>query len=480
MIIPERTLKDHQREWASWYSGDPTRILNYYNTLAFQNSNAGRFWGNLDGQAYPNVVHMPLAQDICATSSALLFSESPDIRLQETKAQDRINAFHYNTQFESTLLEASDICAGLGGVFLKIDVNREISPFPIITTRQPLSAHPTFHGNRLYSVDFRRVIHEDDKKQVLLIETRTKSANGFTVNYTVEETKGNTIQQVVLEDAKTEYKIDVEDYEVKNVDGIGVVYVPNMLPNRLFPNSREGVPDYQGSMGLLDSLDEVWSSWIRDIELGMARLMVDSDALKSFQPNGASDNIKRFDPHQSAFLKMDLDAWKINGDAKPIEMIQFEIRYDAHAKSAKDLTESIISRSGYAPQSFGLNTEGRAESGTSLKIRERKSLVTRQKKARYWSFYLSDLLYQLQQIDNSHFQQNYTPERPSITLSDSISDDPKEISETVRNLQQAEAASTKVLVRMVHQDWTDDQIEEEVKTILSEKGVPLRDASDLI
>src|SRR5690625_7222410 len=87
-------------------------------------------------------------------------------------------------------------------------------------------------------------------------------------------------ESIDIDEYRAEYELFVEDQALPGVDGLGAVYIPNLLPNRLFPESSEGVSDYQGSVQLLDALDEVWTSWIRDIELGMARLLIDEDMLK--------------------------------------------------------------------------------------------------------------------------------------------------------------------------------------------------------
>ena len=471
MIIPERTFREHQEEWMAWYSGDPTRILNYYNTLAFGHTNAGRFWGNMDAEEYKNVVHMPLAQDICRTSSDLLFSEAPIMKADQNN--DRLQAFIEDTLFEAKLLEASDMAAGLGGVYLKIDTDPAMYDYPFVTIRSPLSAKPRFKSGRLQSVTFYRVVHEEKEKKRYLLEHREKTNGGVSITFEFKEYHKGKWKDMRLEDAKEEHEINVQSHTLSGVSGIGVVYIPNLLPNRLFPSSNQGVADYQGSVGLLDSLDEVWTSWMRDIELGMSRILIDRDMLKDSEKEGST----RFDPHQRAFLQMDMDSWRIEGtNVKPVDNIQFDIRVDEHSRSAKELTMEIVSRCGYSPQSFGMNIEGRAESGTALKIRERKSLVTRQKKARYWQHALARLLKEVQEFDSAALlTSRYIAEDVSVILSDSIQEDRKETSETIRNLDQAKAVSTKIKVAMAHPDWNEDQIDEEVQAILNEQSTEIPD-----
>ena len=459
-----RTVNDYIKEWAVWYSGDAERIWKFYNTR----QGHGRFWGNLDYKERQNAIHMPLAQDICSTSAGLLFSEPPRI---ETDSE-RVHEFIDDSLFESRLIEAADMAAALGGVYIKIDTDPDVSHHPLITIRSPLVSKPIFKGGKLHSVSFYRLIKDGQDSQLFLVEHRENHNGVLYITFELIEVKGDRAESIDIDEYRAEYELFVEDQALPGVDGLGAVYIPNLLPNRLFPESSEGVSDYQGSVQLLDALDEVWTSWIRDIELGMARLLIDEDMLKS-DPFSEKAPRAKFDPLQSAFLKLSMDDWRLGGgSAKPIEQVQFDIRYEEHSKTATDLTAEIVSRCGYAPQSFGLGEMSGAVSGSALKIRERKSFITRRKKARFWQHELQSLLMMLQQIDNASLlsPSRYEPQPVTVTMSDSIVETQVEMSETVRNLSMADAASTKIKVLMMNPDWTDEQVDEEVQRILQERG----------
>jgi hypothetical protein len=115
------------------------------------------------------------------------------------------------------------------------------------------------------------------------------------------------------------------------------------------------------------------------------------------------------------------------------------------------------------------------DSGTALRIRERKSLLTRQKKERYWIPELSRLFKQLQLFDAVKRGTKYEPEVVTIVPQDSIIQDETEKSEVVRNLDQAKAASTYIKVKMVHPDWSEEDIEKEVTRIRKEQGLGYED-----
>src|SRR5690606_41985538 len=104
-----------------------------------------------------------------------------------------------------------------------------------------------------------------------------------------------------------------------------------------------------------------------------------------------------FDLDREIFTSLDIDP--ASAQSAGITPSQFAIRTEEHARAALELLDRIISAAGYSPQSFGLKIEGRAESGTALRLRERKSLVTREKKARYWKPVLEDVLQMMLAID---------------------------------------------------------------------------------
>jgi A118 family predicted phage portal protein len=262
-----------------------------------------------------------------------------------------------------------------------------------------------------------------------------------------------------------------------NMDGLGCVYIPNMRPNRFMPGSPLGINDYSGVITLMDSLDFAWTSWMRDIEMGMAQILVDEELVE--KPEGGiinQDSISsraRFNKFQRAFIKLNMSPWRMGGDTvKPIEPIQFDIRVDEHLKTCESLYLQIVSLSGYSPQTFGIVEYGRqTDSGTALRIRERKSLLTREKKSRYWQAALWELFWQMQQLDIvSNLSPSYQVQEVNVELQDSVINDEREQSETLRNLDQAKAISTYQKIKRLHPDWGDEDIETEVKRILDDQG----------
>lgn len=469
--LPGDSLPQKQIEWMIWYSAVPERIANYYdeflNTFSPRGGAANvKFWGNQNTEQNNEFVHLPIASDIAKMSANLLFSEPPEINFDTDN--DRVQDTLKENKFGERIIHAAEIASAAGGVYLKADINDTQSEYPIITIRYPDCTIPSFRSNGdLESVAFHRLISEG-KKQYRLYEKRYLD-DGLRVEFELKKVKDGVDGDTVSLES-TDQTSGLKNAYYPGFDSLGVQYIPNMLPNNQFPKSSEGVSDYAGCITLMDALDEAWTSWINDVTLGQGRALVDQEILDM------EDGKFRFDPYKRVIMKADMSAANMGDGYKPIEKLQFAIRAQEHLTTCQNLTAQIIGLSGYSPQSFGMEIEGRAESGTALRIRERKSMLTKQKKQRYWMYGLQEFLYDMQRIDvESRLSSSYDPQRPSISFGDSEVRDPKEQSETIRNLDQARAVSTFMKVSLQNPDWDEDQIDEEVERINSEQGSAIPD-----
>lgn len=475
-------------EYAAWYSGDSDELLSYYaSKVLTPYTDQSVFWARLEGEERENAVHMPAAGDIASISANLLFSEAPRFEYEKnTKSGERITDFFTENGFDNILLEGAELAAALTGVFVKLDLDSRISKLPIVSIITPLHAYPTFLRGRLWEVLFYRVVKEERGGTVVyrLFENRSKTEDGRGVDIQYKLYKGTQDKVGSIIDfnrLEETANLSLEDIRYNNIDGLGVVYVPNMRPNRLEPGSTLGINDYSGCIPLMDSLDLCWTSWVRDIELGMGQIFVDEELLSRETQNifGTEQTfLNSFSKFQKCFLKLNFSNYKMGGEnIKPIESLQFEMRVEEHLKSCEYFFKQIVSQCGYSPGTFGIDSEGRAESGTALRIRERKSFLTREKKSRYWLPAIKSILLQMQQLDNAINTTFNEISDINIELEDSIIVDQSEQSVTLRNLEQARAISTYLKVKMQHPDWNDESINEEVKRIEDAEGI--EKASDL-
>jgi A118 family predicted phage portal protein len=469
---------DKYSEYGAWYSGSSEELLKYY-TIKIANSQFENkiFWARIDAEERANAVNMPAAGDIAATSANLLFSESPRYAYDENSISgQRMKDIIKENGFNNILLEAAEIAAALTGVFLKLDIDTSVSKLPIISCVIPENAFPTFHRGRLVEVLFWRTVKEDYTTGVFyrLFENRKIEKGTTLIEYKLYKGTIDKVGHVMpLESLEETMNLNLVDVAWA-IDGLGCTYIPNMRPNKIFPGSSLGINDYSGCIPLLDSLDLAWTSLIRDIELGMGQIFIDEDLLQREDTTiyGSEKTVlNKFSKFQKTFLKLNLSSWRMGGESlEPIKVVQFEMRVDEHIKSCETIFKNIVNMCGYSTQTFGLDIGGMAESGTALRVREKKSFSTRGKKERYWIQGIESILKQAQQLDIL-YNNYYNPDEFNVELEDSIIIDNSEMSETIKSLDQARAISTEIKVKMQHPNWSIEDIMAEVEKIKEENSM---------
>lgn len=458
----------------AWYSGDRDRIRRAYQPRAAEVEQRGRrlrFWERPRRLDVPDhSLHVPLPGDIATTSADLLFSEPPTLTVENAQTQARLDELAEAGGLANTLLEAAEVCAALRGAYLRVTWNADLAPRALLTVHHADTAVPEWRSGILSAVTFWREVAHDGVRVLRHLE---RHEPGRILHALYEGTETNLGRAVPLtEDPETADLVDsltpTGDGQTieTGIDRLTAAYVRNMGPDRQDRSSHLGRSDYQGVHDLFHALDETWTSWLRDIRLARARLIVPTGYLNSNGPGlGAW-----FDLDQEVVAAV--NASPTSGEG--ITQNQFLIRVDEHARTAEAIVRQAVKLAGYSPQSFGMDGDA-AVTATEVVARERKSMITRDKKARYWTPPLADMLEVQLMMDRQLGFSKVTPERPRIEFGDSVSEDPRTVAETLALLTQATAISTEAKVRMLHPDWEDTDVREEVDRILAETGQAVPD-----
>lgn len=460
---PEEWQPVYERylEWSAWYSGDPLQISDALASKVNIPTRQGQFWAQEIKNERRIMLHVPIAGELSTTSSNFLFSEMPTVTLPGVKIDDpkvkKMRQLLDRNGFYNSILEAAEIASAMGGIFLKINWDKKLFPYPVLNIAQPDNALPEFKFGILTAVTFWKAISDDIKTIYRLLE-RHERGKIYTKLF---QGSANTLGKEVPLDTFEETRDYLPEKNTPIKEDIMVRYIPNMKPNKIFRGSALGQSDFGGAEGLMDSLDETYTCWIRDIRLGKGRIIAPQQYLRDIQTGNP-----RFDFEEEVFEELDYDPNDLQG-AGSIKNVQFEIRHEAFQKTCLDLIARIISNAGYAPQSFGLGIGMAAnESGYALNIKEKKSIITSAKKARYWKTALEDLLQMMLTIETGGDH-----ERPCIEINDCVTSDLSTIASTLNMLNAAVAVSIYTKVKMVNRDWTEEQIQEEVNRILEESKI---------
>ncbi|NUQ88951.1 MAG: phage portal protein [Glycomyces artemisiae] len=458
----------------AWYTGDKGELAKFYGQTSQRERHPERLWTQTRAfTERERRLHIPLAGDIASTSADLLFSEPPTFTVEDTKTQDRLNTLIDEGGVHMRLLEAAEQAAALGDAYLALAWDRDVIPDrPILVAWPGDAAIPTFRWGRLTEVVFWREISREGERVVRFLERHAVEQGKGVIEYTVHVGTSAILGELApladYDDTKPYAELDGGRQET----GIGLLtatHIPNMRPNRKHRNAH-GRSDYAGIYDLFDGLDATWTSWLRDIRLARARLIVPQGYLESLGPG------------QGAVVDLEREIWtELNMDpshSQGITMNQFAIRVAEHEASAARFTERAVSSAGYSPATFGLDLQGGGQTATEVVHRQRRSMTTRARKAEYWAPALRRILEAMLALDAVQFSSGIAVEVPTVEFGDVVAPDPEATARTLQLLEAAGAISTYLKVATLHPDWDGEQIDEEV-TRIRDDGATLVATPDL-
>lgn len=443
------TMRDSQAEWSVWYGGNMADLATFYSERATEQPGS-RFWARAAQNARAVIVHVPIVADIAQINAHLLFGEEVKVRLPSVPAdspqQARLDMLLEVNRAAALFGEAAEVASGLGGVFLKVDYDMALADYPILTIVQPDTALPEFRWGRLVRVTFWRVVAAGEKEVWRHLEYHDASSVQHGLYRGTPDDLG---MRIALESHPTTRGL--QEYTV--TDDLNVVYIPNMLPNRRHRGEAWGQADCADCVPLLEALDEAYTSWVRDIRLAAARIVVPEEYV---DVNLSGTNKTTFDLEREIFMPVAMDPTQ---ERDRLLVVQPDIRHDAHYQTCLDLMVRILSAAGLAPQTMGLGRDvlASAASGVALKIKERKTLMMKARKERYWGQALEYLLYRMLVLDAQVFDSGMLPLKPTLEFGDSYAPDLAEVATAVELLHRGDAASRRVRLELVHPDWEEEQ-----------------------
>lgn len=410
-----------------------------------------------------------------STSADLLFSDPPRILIPEAHVakasrkakaiQDRLDALLDEDAVQATLHEGAEICSALGGVFLRVHWDKAFRDRPLLQAIHPDSALPQFQWGRLSSVIFWRFVEDDGRNVWRHLELHEPGViyHGL---YKGSASKLGTIAPLADMPGTAPFAPIVDETGAihTGLPGLDCVYIPNMKPNRADRSAELGRSDYAGSEGLMDALDETFTSWQRDLRLAKARLIVPEEFISSQgRGKGASFDVDR-EIYEGLKMAPSASQPQIQGE-------QFQIRHLEHEATATALIERIIATAGYAGSTFGLKSSATVErTATEVKARESRSLTTRRKKIGYWAPAIADILEVMLAIDASVFSGPGSM-RPRADFPETVQDSLVDTATSIELLSRAGAISLETKIEMAHPNWDPEEVAAELGAIQTQAGM---------
>lgn len=467
--------------WDAWYVGDQDRLFEHYSSEdapkrsvyspSGWRGKVARFFMGTPARQQSSRLHMPAPADLARTSADLLFSQPPrftvgqDDASSQKKAQERIDKLLASPETIATFLEGGELQAALGGSYMRLWWDQEVSDKIEMSAVPADSAIPMWRYGRLVGVTFWTVVHKDDKAVYRHLERHTSGKIEHGLYYGTDDTLGTRIALEELPD--TAWAADVTDEDGlidTGVKGLTAAYAPNVRPNRVWRNvpglSPLGRSDFDGLEPLFDALNSAYSSWMRDLELGKARIFIDENMLANRGPGKGA----YFDSEQEIYTQI-----KAAGSLKEAGQIhseQFGIRWQEHSQTCAEILNAILRGAGYSASNFSDDGLTVTKTATEIASRDRLSERTRDKKIGYWKAALGPLAATMVQLDQRVFGTRFDlseppevnfPVRPQMSLG--------ELAGSLSTLRSASLISIEQGVRERNPNWPKDEVDAEVARI---------------
>lgn len=467
----------------AWWSGDPDQLRAQYEVAGgFLNRPAQHaggvvgavarmWWGRPRGQNEPDAkLHVPLPGDVAQCYADLLFSEPVVITSEQDATTARLRKL-LDEGMHARLLEAAELVGALGGGYLRPMHDTAISDRPWIDAVPPDAAAPEWSGGRLGAVNFWRRTHTEQDGEVVFRHVERHEPE-WIVHRLYQGSRDRIGRMVDLGAAESTAPLMAQVNSEGAIDtafkGLTTVYIPRIRPSRRWRRMPALAPMgrslFDGAEPLFDALDEVYSSWMRDIRLAKGRVFAADSVLDPLGRGKGSS----FDPEREVFAVVP----GAMGRDESLTIVQFAIRVEEHRETARELVNTILRRVGLNGATLGEPGEGGAAmTAREVASKERRSMITRERSVRYWKPELDHLAGALLATDKRVFSTQVDPYADrSVIFADSVSEGTAELAGTIEVLSRASAISTELKVKMLHPEWSPQEIAHEVAAIRADAG----------
>ncbi|MFF7335438.1 hypothetical protein [Streptomyces sp. NPDC008150] len=490
--------------WRAWYGGDTAHLAQVYGGPESYAQNprareffdlnkpsqfrgglvgglARMFWGEPITPGQPAAkLHVPLAADIAELSANLLWADVPSVTVDSDSATDKTTATATTAQIKrylddrghATMREGSERAAAQSGVYVRVVWDTALRPRPWWDLLGPDAVIPEWRWGILTAATvWREVPSPTGGAEVWRLLERHESGS---IEYGLYKGSPDVLGMMMgLADhpdtAGLVGRVDAKGRQATRVNRLLVHYVPNIRPQRMWDHIEDAQPfgrsDFAGIEPMMGALDEAWTSWMRDLRLGKARIMLPQSMLETDGPGSGG----MFDLDREVFVQLNmLDE---GTGASALAMNQFAIRVDEHERTTAALRRQILSSAGYSAQSFG--EEGTvAATATEVVARKEESLTTRGTKILYQRPALLDLITTTMHVDVTHCKAKGIDPAAELTAvwPQAVQPDPEAVGRTLSFLETAGAISTYMKVKTLRPEWDEEDVQAEVARIRGDQA----------
>ncbi|WP_280244946.1 hypothetical protein [Nocardia abscessus] len=453
------------------------------------------FWGtSRDAAQQPRQLHVPVAADIVQTAATVLLPEpvtfrpADDDTIANPAARKRIDKILNSPQTHAGMVSAAEACSALGDVYGRIVWNADICDHAWIDWVDADAAIPEFMYGRLWAVTFWTVVDENTDENRVLRHLERHEAGYHTIDEDGERVPvWGRIYHGLYEGTAVSLgrRIDLaahsETASIPVVEGTDFVYTGSMRLTAWHIANGGRNPAFRAQpvlqhlgrsdigdpavIGLMDQIDETYSSLSRDVRLAKARLLVSEFLLDMKSPGKPAT----FSTEQEIYER-------VGGapSATPVlEAHQFQIRVADHLQTAEGYLRAILRRIGFSPFTFGLaDQSGGPMTATEVDAKRDATTATYKARSGAWRSVLAGAARTLIEVDAAVFGTGATLGQD---LEVSWPPAARESLETkARNLgvlASSRSASMEWRVRYLNPTYDDTAVADEVKKIRDDDAV---------
>lgn len=491
----------------AWYKGDTEELQSVHSGMApathmhngvpyaggFVGAVKSRFWGTpVPADEVRTQVHIPLASDLAQLSSDLVFGEAPAFSLPKVTRvdgtstpnpqQDRLDEIMSSDESHVEMLKGGEFSASLGGQYIAVAWDQKLADHVWYRTYAADAAIPEWRYGRLAACTLWTEYHRTSTSVYRLLEKHTPGAITYSLWFGQPDVLGQMVDIRTLDETKhlatimppssddrlgiPEGGMDLAVTVPTGTQKLTVQYAPNMFPQRQWRKdpalSNLGRSDFSGTEQLMDTADRLWSSLIRDFEIGVGRISVPEDYLTNL---GAGKGAF-FDMNRTVYSGLNI----LDAEGRGVfQATQFLIRVQDHLQGIDGVVESILRSTGYSAGSFGQFAQT-GITATEVVDRNQASERTRDKKILYVKPALGRISQAAMEIDGLLYRgKGGGPiDVPDVIFPPASQQDPEKIARTIQMLDAARAITMFQKQKLQHPEWDNERIDQEVKTLRDE------------
>lgn len=462
---PWKRALERMEEHDAWARGDLLRLGAIYKAKI-----PNRFLAKDVEDEMTDMVNPGIAQEVVRTGASLLFGEPASYYVKGSRddnappavkaAQERLDNLIAKNSFHSRAYEAAEINATLGAVAYKLDWDASLADHVLISAVRGDQCIPYTRFGKVVGVLFWRIVEDDEESGKVWRHLEYREPGK--ISHGLYQGTSDLLGPRLPLSAHVE-TAGFQDEVILPAGKMYAYYTPNKRPNPDEPSLPVGRSDLAGLESMMDQAAQILSIWGKEFSLGQGRLFAPIEFLQKME-----EGQWKFKVNKSLYTPLDVHPDEAN---KLIDNVQFEIRHEPFVAALDALLRRIVSTAGYSIQTVDPKFEGSSgESGTALKLRERKSMMTRMHKQLLYTPVIEQMLTDALELDARLYGAGGAQGEVYMEWADSVADDPNEVARYVETSRRAGAMSLHAAVRRLNPDMTDAEVEAEVQRCMDENG----------